>query len=282
MAMSDELVYYANHSRMTSPGVHAALFNELPGAVDELCAVVRGLLLHPIDAQFMGVAIAPERMPQERIRSIEARLANIQTLDPAPLTAERPFERRSISQCYGFATLLCSMLRQRGVAARVRSGFATYLTSPGLVYNHWITEYWQADQSRWRLTDPQYDQEFVETVGGSFDVRDIPRDVFLSADLVWSGCRAGELEPQRYGFDEVRGLGYIGYQLLGDVAALNKVELLATDRWGVGLKHEQERTPEDWALLDRVAVLAQSGTGFEELRAIYEADQRLRVPDDLG
>jgi hypothetical protein len=178
--------------------------------------------------------------------------------------------------------MLCSMLRHQRVPARVRSGFAVYLASPDLYYNHWICEYWNANEQRWVLVDPQIDEVQRTAYQFSFDTYDVRRTQFLTVDYVWQQCRTGQAEPQRYGFDEVRGMGYIGCQLVLDLAALNKVELLATDRWGLIAQGGAARTDKELLLLNRIAALALAGDdSFPELRALYENDARLRVPPGL-
>jgi transglutaminase-like putative cysteine protease len=54
----------------------------------------------------------------------EAILDNVFSLDPAPLSIERPAERRMVGFCYHFALLHCALLRATGTPARIRCGFA--------------------------------------------------------------------------------------------------------------------------------------------------------------
>ena len=70
------------------------------------------------------------------------------TLDPSPLDIARAPDRRVIGTCRHFALLSCALLRYRGVAARVRYGFATYFQA-GQGLDHWITEYWHEKDGRW-------------------------------------------------------------------------------------------------------------------------------------
>jgi len=67
--------------------------------------------------------------------------------------------------------------------------------------------------------------------------------------------------------------------LVRDVAALNKVELLPWDGWGIIEKRDEEMTGDDLALLDRVAVLTGDDIPeADQVRRLYEDDARLRVP----
>jgi transglutaminase-like putative cysteine protease len=75
-------------------------------------------------------------------------------LDPAPLAVAREPARRVIGTCRHFAVLSCALLRYRGIAARVRCGFATYFQA-GQGLDHWITEYWHRDERRWVRIDSE-------------------------------------------------------------------------------------------------------------------------------
>lgn len=79
----------------------------------------------------------------------------------------------------------------------------------------------------------------------------------------------------------MRGLWYIQSQLVRDLGALNKTELLCWDCWGLGDRGpDDEVSAEEMALLDRVAALTtcEGNEAFFEMRALYEEDARLRVP----
>jgi hypothetical protein len=267
---------------MTDLEEHADMIEGLSADIADLCRVVQGLLMHPGMADLYGLAIPEARMHEQTIRSTTRRLAYIRAQDGRPLTIPRAQERRMLGQCYHFATLLCALLRHQRVPARVRGGFAIYLAGPDFYYNHWICERWDQAAQRWALVDPQLDDTQRAGLRIDIDPYDMPRSQFLTVDYVWQQCRAGGLNPRHYGFDEIRGMEYIGYQLLCDLAALNKTEVMAVDRWGLGLKSEQERSAEDLELLDRIAALALAGnSAVAELRACYESDDRLRVPDTI-
>ena len=75
---------------------------------------------------------------------------------------------------------------------------------------------------------------------------------------------------------ETRGWSQLQYSLVHDLAALNKVEMLLWDGWGLAA-----RAPEgdDLALLDRIAALtSQPDPDRAELARLFD-DPLLRVPD---
>jgi hypothetical protein len=269
-SITNPLEYYASHGPLTDPQEWKWLFDDLPGEVPDLCKVIHGLMIHPIEAHLYGVKFSPDQLKDQGIHSVAQRLTHIHLLDERSLTVTRSLAKRIAAQCDRFATLCCSMLRHRGVPARVRGGFAVYLASPTLYYNHWICEYWNAAEQGWVLVDPQLDEVQCTAHEYTFDPCNIPRTQFLTVDYVWQQCRAGRADPQHYGFDQMRGMEYIGGQLVLNLAALNKVELppwgwqaIAEDGW--------HRTEKGLTLLDRIAALALAGNDrFFELHALYE------------
>ncbi len=64
-----------------------------------------------------------------------------------------------------------------------------------------------------------------------------------------------------------------------DLAALNKRELLCWDTWALGHTAFTGLTGDDLAFLDRVATATLAdNAGFARLRALYQTEERLRVP----
>lgn len=83
--------------------------------------------------------------------------------------------------CREQAILLASILKAKGIPARVRSGFANYVTTENSAGDHWITEYYNKEEDRWILVDA--DMYFTEDIkneyGVDFNLLDISRDKFI-------------------------------------------------------------------------------------------------------
>jgi hypothetical protein len=74
-------------------------------------------------------------------------------------------------------------------------------------------------------------------------------------------------------------LWFIAGNVLRDLASLNRMEMLPWDVWGTMDMNDEALTDEKKALFDRVAALTLAGDdAFADVRAIYESDERLRVP----
>jgi hypothetical protein len=279
---TNPLEFYAKHGLMSDPRKHASWFSDLPDDIPALCKVVQGLLIHEGWAGQYGVSMSDDRTLESSIRMVPDKLDHIQRLDNRPLVEPRPAAQRLFSICRDFALLLTTMLRQKGIPARVRFGFQTYFFPPNVVGygDHVITEYWHAQDRRWVLVDAQLDELQREAVQISFDPCDIPRDVFLTGDVAWQRCQNEGADPKNFGFlPGYTGLWYVKGHLARDIAALNKIEMLCWDYWGIFERRDIDLPDEDLKLLDQAAKLSLAGNeALGELRALYLQDMRLRVP----
>jgi hypothetical protein len=185
--------------------------------------------------------------------------------------------------CRHFALLAVAILRAKGLPARIRCGFGGYF-GPATFEDHWVCEYWSHSERRWIIIDPQFDDVWTSKLHISHDVLDVPRDRFLTASDAWRGCRSGALDPLKFGvgFAQLRGLWFIAGSLVRDVAALNKVEVLPWDVWGAQPPTNSTILDGQLTFFDRLAELTQTpDETFQELRTLYESDDRVRVPTSV-
>jgi hypothetical protein len=275
------LEFYACPSAMTAVGRHTALVEELPGDIDGLARVTQGLIVYDaVASEFYGCELSEERRRAIHIRPVEEVLDGILALDPRPLSAARPPDRRLAGRCHHYTRLLVAVLRAKGVPARVRCGFAAYF-NPGSFEDHMVFERWSAGEQRWVLVDPQLDEVFRERLKIGHDHLDVPRDQFIVAAEAWERCRSGAAYPARFGigFAQLYGLWFVAGSLVHDVAAPNKVEVLPWDVWGAQPQPGQTLGEDQLAFFDELAALARDpDDSFDELRERYGADGRLQVP----
>jgi hypothetical protein len=276
----DDLNYFARPGLMTDPGPHAPLFDALPARIDELCRIVQGTTLHVFWAERCGLRLSPQRQAEVQLRTLERRLARLLELDPRPLAENRPLDRKLVGNCRDFTQLLVAILRHQGVPARARCGFGAYFL-PGRYEDHWVAEYWNGDQRRWQRVDAQLDPFQCETLRISFDPLDVPRDQFLVGGRAWQLCRSGQADPESFGIFDMHGLGFVRGDFIRDVAALNKVELLPWDCWGLILEPGLD-DPDDLSLLDDLAGLTCGEVpDLAAVRHRYESDPRLRAGETI-
>jgi hypothetical protein len=278
--MTNDLTFFARPGGMTDPGAYARLFDNLPTDLGDLCRIVQGTTIHVFWAERYGLKLSPEREGEVQLRSLERRLARMLELDPRPLTEARPLEKKLVGNCRDHTQLLVAILRHQGVPARARCGFGAYFL-PNHYEDHWVAEYWNATQKRWILVDAQLDAFQCEAMKIPFNPLDVPRDQFIVGGLAWQMCRSGQTDPEQFGIFEMHGLGFVRGDFIRDVAALNKVELLPWDCWGLILAPTLDQA-EDLSLLDRLAELtANDVPDFESVRALYESDPRLKVSGEI-
>jgi hypothetical protein len=274
------LNYYATPGALTSVE-EAAVFDALPRDIGALCGVIQGVLLHQHWAKAYGVTPAPERLEETHIRPVDEMLRRLQARDPAPITTARVPAERVIGTCRDFTVMLCAILRHQGVPARARCGFGAYFTA-GRFEDHWVCEYWNAAQERWVLVDAQIDALQSGVIKPDFDLLDVPRDRFIIAGDAWLRCRAKKADPSLFGIFDMHGLWFIAGNVLRDFAGLNKVEMLPWDSWGVMPGPEDAQTALQLSFFDRLATLTLAGDdSFAERRRLYDAEARLRVPEQV-
>ena len=275
--LPDSISFYAAPGIMTGTGNSAPLFDPLPTDIAALCRVVQGLLIHPLITEWYGVDLTSTQKKEVNIRRVSEMLRLMQSLDPRPLTETRPPEERVVGNCRDHAVLFCAMLRHQGRPARVRSGFAGYL-SDKMISDHWVTEYWHAAQQRWVLVDPQIDDLQRKKLNITFDTTDLPAGQFYTASQAWALCRKGKAKSGKFGHNrKLRGWPYLRMSLLQELAALNKYEVLPWDNWWeLGVKQDDQVTAEDRKFLDQIAA-AVNADNYEDVRALFD-DPRIGSP----
>ena len=278
--MKKALAFYQVAEGMTSPGRHLPLVEALPDDVAGLSRVVQGLFVHQYMAEAYGFEVPEPRTAEAHVRPLTGLLDRVLALDGRPLSVARPVERRIVGVCHHPMLLLVGFLRAKGIAARGRCGQGAYFNPP-FFEDHWLCEYWHTGERRWLLGDPQFDEVWRKKLKIAHDVLDVPRDQFLVAADAWTRCRDGRADPAKFGIFEgnLRGLWFLAGSLVRDLAALNRMEMLPWDVWGDIPEPGRQLSDDELAFFDRLAAtLASPDASFEDLRARYLGDERLRVP----
>jgi Transglutaminase-like superfamily len=271
--------YYAEPGPMTdTTACPTRIFDGLPTEPDALARTVQGLIVHEMWAHAYGLDVPESRLTDLQARSAREMTDLIQGLHAGPLAVERPVEQRMIGNCRHFSTLSCALLRRAGVPARARCGFAAYFEA-GKYVDHWVTEYWHADEGRWVRIDVQLDAVQRAAIEPDFDTEDLPAGPFLPAGEAWQQCRAGHDDPGRFGIFDMWGLWFIQGNVIRDLAALNKMELLPWDVWGP-MTYNADPDEAGLTFTDTVAGTLVADD-VDAIRHAYETDSGLRVPDKV-
>ena len=263
-----DLSHFIRQSPCSTPGRYAERLAALPDDLSSLCGAARNVIAH-------YRAELPD-LPEQRRSEIDSRWLEVildldQQRHPAGLHQPRPVTERVAGCCRDHSLFVVGALRQRGVPARNRIGFAHYLT-PGWAGDHVIVELWQ--QGRWRRADPELGPGFT------FDVHDIPAGEdapFETAAEAWLGWRTGRRDLSTYGLQgnpTLSGPDFVRDYVIFEVAHRYGDEMLLWDGWGAT---EQAPEPDVVDELARLLILADAGDDGAEadLWARYREDDRL-------
>lgn len=260
---------HAIHSPYSDPGRHRERVDQLPTDVAGLAAVARNLIVH--------YRASGHELPVSSRDDIDARwLERILDLDwsrhPIQLTDDRPVTER-VQGCCRDHTLFCvGVLRQHGIAARSRVGFAGYFVD-GWHHDHVIVEAWLAD--RWQRFDPEVEAP-TPALASPQDMEwdQLDGTGFVTAAQVWSAYRSGDLDPSTYGVDPdiplFAGPRFIFDEVIYEVAHRFGDELLLWDGWGRIGEPGSTVSDEDASWLDPVAELLLAADAGD-----VEAEHRL-------
>jgi hypothetical protein len=273
-----EFEFYSTQSPVSDPGDLAEYYAALPEDPRELAVIVRRLLIHRLEGGTFGFPIAEDRLRNDaETRYVDEILKLIRDREDAPLPAPRPYADRFVGTCRDFALLLCSFLRAKNIPARTRSGFADYFGTDGFHVDHVVTEYWDEERG-WLLADPQA----TEGHKVDFDPLNVPRDRFLVAGKAWQLIRAGKADPKTFGLNtpelQLRGEWFVAGNIRLDLSAVNKVETLLWDIWGIGAGGGDDMTDEIYDLYDLAAQVADDEIVFEAARTLFAENAGLRTP----
>lgn len=252
-----------------------SLTEGLPDDPVRICAAVQSLVIQPGDAAALGVQ--EHRLEEKNLRSVSKLIEALIAVDPAPLHQARLPEARLVGTCRHFTVLACALLRLREVPARARCGFGMcFLEGRGA--DHWVTEYWRADERRWVRVD-------TEHLGHGYVAHpeDLAEEEFLTGGEAWNRYRKGSIDPRLFGVpgtDHAWGPAEISGNAVRDLAAMCGREMLPWDEWGRMTAAYQGATGADYdRLIDEVAATCRADDPVALIRLYAHED--LTVPDHL-
>jgi hypothetical protein len=204
------LDFYRQYSFFTDPGKYEYLYEKLSDSLPELCRLIKSQIIHP----YNDLPKYRELIPQERWNeafsypSVKSILEGLVSYDSSGFINNRKPEDRLVLGCNQNAILLASILKFRGIPARVRTGHATYIM-PGFHISHTVCEVWNENEIRWMLVDP------------SMDMVDYNREKFDFSNELWLKLQNEEIDPNLYGIPRrYTGLVSIVGKVCTDLASI--------------------------------------------------------------
>lgn len=278
--------YYIEQSITSKPYEYATLFNDLPTEVEELSAIIKKLFFHVADEELYGFKVPMGRLAELDTRYVSKIMALIMNKSQESLVAERKMEKRVIGICRDMALLMCSVLRYKGIPARVRVGFADYF-SPGIFLDGIWLEFWNQQKQKWCISDVRTTETHIHKLKLKidFDLFDIPKDRFIAAEYAWKLCRSGEILPKNIGARNIRGLWYVRNRLIQSLAMMNKQEVLLWDAWRLMLAWENGKPVVPDAQLSQMDCLSDflidNAYTLHKLTTYYSKNECFQVPEKV-
>jgi len=271
---------YIEHNEFTELADNQLDISEVPDDIPGICKFVQGNLIHSYWLEHYDVEVDSSAKLTEMQTRYAKDLVSLAVLKSGePSHAFKKPNHRVVSICRGFSLMVCSILRSKGVPARIRSGFATYLAQNHFE-DHWVCEYWDSDKG-WVAVDAQLDDVHHQILQFDFDPCEVPTANFIVAGKAWKLCREKLESADNFGFRDFKGLAFIKGSLIRDLYALSKFEMHTWDTgWGI-LPHfispisgEHELT-----LLDELADASCNSDSTKALKLV-ESCKEIKLPTD--
>jgi len=273
------LVFYAQHGPISDPGSYAGRLDDLPSDISGIIQAIQGVMLHLHWAERYGVTLDPSRQDEANLSTVSDRLAKIFTLQNAPLNQPRPLSKKTVGTCRDFTLLLTAILRHKRIPARARAGFGTYFT-PERFEDHWVCEYWHAEDERWVMVDAQLDDLQCKALGIDFNPLDLPHDRFITGGQAWIRCQSQGADPDLFGIFDLHGLDFVKGDLILDFLALNKLEFLPWDNFKLLAKSYDELNKNEKSLIDQIAQTSnREPIDCDEVQNLLITHQDQLLPD---
>jgi len=270
------LNFYRNYSSFTDPGEYAYLYENLPDSLPALCSLIKSQFIHP----YGELNNYREQIPKERWNemftypSVKSILEGLLSYDSSGIVNDRKPKDRLILGCNQNAILLVSILKYRGIPARVRSGHATYLI-PEFHTSHTICEVWNEDEMRWMLVDP------------SMDMVDFSRDQFDFSNELWLKLQNEEIDPNLYGIPRrYTGLVSIVGKVCTDLASILGTEY-PIDQYAPILDdifQNNQLNSKQIETLNKISELMKAidSESLSELQEIYNTNPEIQITKSFG
>ncbi len=266
------LDFYRQYSSFTDPGEYEYLYENLPDSLPELCSLIKSQFIHP----YAELPKYREQIPKERWNesfmypTVKSVLEGLQSHDSSGIVNDRKPEDRLVLGCQHNAILLASILKYRGIPARVRSGHATYII-PGFHVSHTICEVWNRNDKRWMPVDP------------SMDKIDLSREQFDFSNDLWIKMQNGEIDPNLYGIPRrYTGLVSIVGKVCTDLASILGTEYPINQYAPILdyiFENDKQLTSEHIETLNRISELMKSidADNISKLQDIYNNTPEIQI-----
>lgn len=286
--------HYLSFGTFTYPGLYQQnLIDDLPDDIRGIGQLVRQNIVHRstlaegnagtnADMRFGDMTKMPWwRQPEDDILpTATAMLAELYRRDERGFVADRAVENKLVLTCRYVAILMATILKSKGIPARVRSGNASYFEEHekyGKVsWDHWVNQYWSDEQGRWVTIDVDGSISLNEDL----DPYDVPDGKFDFPSKAWLDVRAGRVDPDYfYNAGDDRGAVVVAWSLFYDFHSLmNQEDIYQHSPKLVKLHEFPKLSEEQLKNIDGLAeLMLDPDMNFDKLKAIYETKKEFRL-----
>lgn len=287
------LKHYQEFSTYTYPGLYEEkLKNDLPDDIRKIGFLVRKNFIHRTslvagntgtnaDLRFGDMNKVPWwRQPEDDILvTASAMLAELYRRDKRGFIENRDPKNKLVLTCRFVAIMMASILKSKGISARVRSGNAPYFDMGELgkvSTDHWINQYWDTSANRWVTIDV----DGSLSLNDKFDPYDMPEGKFDFPADAWLKIRAGKIDPNYFhNAKPENGAIVVLWSLFYDFHSLMNDEIIYTHGpvYG-GYEKFNSLTEAEFQKIDQLAALMQRpDENFDELKKIWETEKDFRL-----
>lgn len=290
--ISEILDHYMQYSMYTCPGLYKSrLVKKLPNDILEIGHLVRKSIIHRTtllggntgtnsDLRFGDMMRVPWwRQPEDDILvTVSAMLSELYRRDARGFVLDRAPEDKLILTCRFIAILMASILKSKGIPARVRAGHAPYFDTGdiSLSVDHWITQYWCIHRKDWVTIDV----DGSLSIKGTFDPYDIPVGEFDFAADAWLSIRESKVDPEYfYNAYPMRGAITVLWSLFYDFHCLMNSEIIYLHKPVCGDNEKfYSLTEDDLNKIDELAkLMLDPDANFYELCNLWNQKKDYRI-----
>jgi hypothetical protein len=294
MSLNQQLKdHYLAFSTFTYPGLYQQQLADLPEDIRALGLLVRQNMIHRTtladgntgtnaDLRFGDMSKVPwwQQPDDDILPTAAAMLAELNRRDGRGFVSDRAAADKLVVTCRYTAILMATILKSKGVPARVRSGNASYFEvheQYGKVsWDHWINQYWDSKQDRWVTIDV----DGSLSLNDSFDPYDMPDGKFDFPAKAWLDVRSGKADPDYFfNVGGEKGAVVIAWSLFYDFHSLMNDENIYLHIPKIVRFHEFPKLTEaQLKQIDGLAVLmTESDTNLDKLQHIWETKREYRL-----
>jgi hypothetical protein len=279
--------FYKKTSMYTDLGMYKEFAIKLPNDISELSLLQRKQIIHPIiiwnhtqdgwQDDLNKISNTSIIFEDDIFTTAISMLAELLRRDNN-YSINRKVENKIHVTCRGEAILLASILKAKGIPARVRSGFAEYLRHDGIYHDHWITEYYNCKENKWTLVDAdnQWGDSKIK-----FNLNNIPKNEYGYASDIYLDLRNNKLtedkveyasEPVTIGIKAaIRCFMYDFHCLMNDEIIFDFIPKYI-------LNKNFELSEEELKELDSLALLMKNpDENFDKIKTIWNTEEKFRI-----